>query len=331
MNNKVALITPLNGDSTYSSDTVLDGFIQLKKKNKDLEFYLSADAYKQALFPYIDYVLPRDRFTDFARSADLILLFWCKKNTDFELARWVGAWNKTAYIDDSELGENAWRDFTNQRDILMMKYKGGFGGIDEEMLRLCALYFRKEKPYLDMMITLPYGITSVDRGHYNSAIKKDIDFFCVWGQDNFPLLRRYAREVLIDFCKKNNFKCYVDRTNDRRKFHEMLARSKAGISVSGGCSDTARFWEVLGNNCLLLTEKIDIYQPDSSALDYKRIYQFNNLYDFEYQLGRIGKYLRDEYDIAGLAGEYQAILSRHSSEARVLQILDAARSKGLIK
>ncbi len=327
---KIALITPLEGDSTYSSDTILDGCIQLKKQGKRLEFFVSAGAYRQNLIPYAEYALPESRFISFARNADLILLFWCKKNTDFKLAEEINAWHKTVYIDDSELGGNTWRDFTAQRDILAMQYRGGFGGVDEKMLRLCALYFRKEKPYFEGVVTLPYGITSAYRENYRLDKKKDIDFFCVWGQDGYPLMRRYTQELLIQFCNKKGFTCYTTRTRDRCEFQEMLSRSKVGISVSGSCFDTARFWEVLGNNCLLLTEKIDIYQPDSHELDYKRIYQFNNLYDFEYQLGKVGKFLREEYEQTDLLPEYRTILARHSSEARVLQILSAAKERGII-
>ena len=60
MTTKIALITPLNGDSTYTSDTIIDGIIQLKKKGEDVEFFVSTDAYKQDIFPYADYVLQRD-------------------------------------------------------------------------------------------------------------------------------------------------------------------------------------------------------------------------------------------------------------------------------
>jgi len=100
--------------------------------------------------------------------------------------------------------------------------------------------------------------------------------------------------------------------------------------VGGGGYDTARFWEILGNNCLLLTERIDIFQPDSKELDYKRIWQFNNLYDFWYQLHKVGEFLRNKYKQDNLVQEYKDILSRHSSKARVLTILNKAREKGIV-
>ena len=40
MNYKIALITPLNGDWTYDSETVLDGLIQLQKMNENLKFFI---------------------------------------------------------------------------------------------------------------------------------------------------------------------------------------------------------------------------------------------------------------------------------------------------
>ena len=92
-----------------------------------------------------------------------------------------------------------------------------------------------------------------------------------------------------------------------------------------------RFWEILGNNCLLLTEKIDIYQPESKRLDYKRIWEFGNLHDFRYQLDKISDFLRKEYDQEKLNSEYQKILSEHSSASRVKEILLMAAKKGIIR
>ena len=92
-----------------------------------------------------------------------------------------------------------------------------------------------------------------------------------------------------------------------------------------------RFWEILGNNCLLLTERLDIYEPDSKRLDYKRIWQFNNLFDFDYYLEKIGKILKENYKEDELKEEYVKIMQEHSSEARVMEIINICREKGVIK
>jgi anaerobic ribonucleoside-triphosphate reductase len=110
----------------------------------------------------------------------------------------------------------------------------------------------------------------------------------------------------------------------------LLARAKVGISVGGGGFDTARFWEILANNCLLLTESIDIYQSDSKELNYKRVYQFKNLYDFKNQLEKVAGLLRNGYDQLSLMPEYLKILEEHSAKHRVETILEQAREKKLI-
>jgi hypothetical protein len=120
------------------------------------------------------------------------------------------------------------------------------------------------------------------------------------------------------------------KRSGRDKFYQLLARSKVGISVGGGGFDTARFWEILANNCLLLTETIAIYEPDSPDLAYERIWQFKDLTDFEQQLEKMAKFLQTDYPPAKLESEYQAILAKHSTAARVQSILDACRSKHLI-
>jgi len=319
---KVALITPLNGDWTYDSYTILDGFAVLKNKGYDVEFFASNNPRDNHPISVKGHVLSREKFIKFARSADLIILFWSKKNTNFGLAEEINRWDKTIYIDGSELGNDNWRDFTNQYNILKGQYKGEFGAVDDEMLKKCLLYFRREKPYLDDIIPLPYGITSVYRKYCKPNQEKDIDFFCVWGQDEYPLMRRYAQKLLVDFCNKNGFSYYTEKTKTRDEFYEKLSRSRVGISIGGGGFDTARFWEILGNNCILLTEKIDIFPPNNKELNYKRIYQFNNLYDFQYQLERIGEFLRQKYNQTDLDKEYSNILSHHSSEARVVTILE---------
>ena len=149
-------------------------------------------------------------------------------------------------------------------------------------------------------------------------------------QDEYPLLRRHVREELVKFCTKNNFSCHVEKTKTPEEFHQLLARAKVGISVGGGGFDTLRFWEILGNNCLLITETIDIYPLDSSELEYSRIWQFGNLFDFQSQLERVGRFLIEEYREDSLGDEYAAIMKAHSSVARVQTILNIARKKGIL-
>lgn len=325
---KIALITPKHKED-YLVNTIIDGLISLGQES-DLVWhcpdtcatYLSLNVNK----------LSREEFTTFAKEADLIIFCWGKDNIDLELAENVGCWHKTVYIDGSEPGHNNRYDPLVQEKILSgsMSVRGV---IDRALLQKCSLYFRREKPYVDGIIPLPFGIERRYLKDFNLAQLKDIDFFCVFGQVEFPPLRRNVQEALIKFCHQHNFTCVTktttgflvgdDKAAGRAEFYTQLSRSKVGISVGGGGFDTARFWEILANNCLLMTEKIDVYEPDSPRLRYDRIWQFSNLFDFEEQLNKMGDFLRKEYKQENLTPEYQKIISEHSSKARVLEIIEA--------
>jgi len=326
MNYKIAVITPTEKQD-YLTNTILDGLMQLKKEYPDLSFFTPTTC--QSRLPVSSFLLPREKFVKLAHKADIILLFWGKNSTDLKLAHALDRWNKTVFIDGSEVGRNRRYNFIIQKEILEKKYNG-FAAINKEMLDLCPLYFRREKPYINGIIPLSFGIELNYVKHYSPRKKKDIDFVCIFGQDEYPLMRRYVKELLVKYCDKNKFSYRVDKTDTPDEFYKLLSRAKAGISVGGGGYDTVRFWEILGNNCLLLTERIDIFQPDSKALDYERIWQFSNLYDFWYQLQKVGEFLRSEYNQENLAKEYKDILLHHSSKARVLKILEEARSKEII-
>ena len=76
-----------------------------------------------------------------------------------------------------------------------------------------------------------------------------------------------------------------------------------------------------------MTEKIEIFPDGSNELDFSRIYQFSNVYDFKSQLEKVAHFLREEYDHADLSAEYQEILQKHSSKARALKVIHEAKTQ----
>ncbi|MES3005138.1 MAG: hypothetical protein V4690_03460 [Patescibacteria group bacterium] len=326
MNYKISIITP-EYKNDYLTDTIIDGCILLKTENPGFEFkvpkgYLSG-------FDDTEFSLDEGLFVEYAKNSDLILFCWGKDNTNYKLAETINEFNKTVFVDGGEIGKNGRYDTGIQKAIVDGSYLNR-GKIDKEMERKCVLYFRREKPYVRNILPLPFGIESDYTKFYSVDIKKDVDFFCVFGQDEYPILRREVTQVLKNFCVENNFTCFTDKT-DQENFYKNLARSKVGISVGGGGFDTARFWEILGNNCMLLTETIDIYEPGSNRLDYKRIWQFKDLEDFKLKLEEVGQFLVNSYKQTDLAPEYSKILEEHSSKARVLEVIEKAREKGIIQ
>ena len=326
MEYKIAVITP-QYKNDYLTDTVIDGLLSLQQEDKKLEFYMPSAYFTSLSVKKVS--LDRQDFKDFAGTADLILFCWGKGNTDYDLAGEIGRFDKTVFIDGSEIGKNGRFDSGIQKQILDGTYEGN-GKIDKEMLQKCALYFRREKPYVDGILPLPFGIESKYSKYYSPDTKKDMDFFCVFGQDEYPVLRKQVQEVLIEFCEENDFSCFTKKT-DQDNFYRTLARSKVGISVGGGGFDTARFWEILGNNCILLTEKIDIYEEGSNRLKYDTVWQFRDLEDFKIQLDKIGVFLKNTYNQKNLQGEYLKIMRDHSSKSRAMEIIQKAREKGIIQ
>lgn len=306
--------------------TLLDGLCALAERGEISLHVSSSFDYDLPLAPY---VVERSRFIEFARAADAVFLIHTKYGTDIRLAEEVNAWEKTAFVDGSELGGNNRFDSETQRRVLSGSYKG-FGAVNDDMRARCLVYLRREKPYLRNLTPFPFGIERVYTEGVKKKPEKDIDFFCVFGQDEYPLLRRHVREELERFSKKEGFTC-VTHKMPKDEFYKTLARSKVGISVGGGGFDTFRFWEILGANAVLMTETIDIYPKYSDALRFERIWQFNNLFDFAYELERVGQFLREEYpkvfSTPAWQAEYDRILAMHGSVARAKTALETVFKK----
>jgi hypothetical protein len=272
-------------------------------------------------------------------------LVWGKRKTNTALAEKIGVWHKTIYIDGSEVGKNRRHDAEVQWDVLHGTYETS-GGINETIKAKAALYCKREKPYSIGIEPLPFGI---ERRYiqYNANIQKDIDIVCVFGQDEYPPLRKYAIKLVEEMGKKYGLKVHTTpsknflfdplRQKGRHEFYSLLARAKIGISIGGGGFDTARFWEMLANNCLVFTERIDIFPPDSTALAYRHIQQCNNLYDIAYYVERLAPSINAGVwpPVVGMSvddyqAEYKTILHDHSTQARIKHILQRAADRGII-
>ncbi len=315
----VAVINPREADGL--ARTLLDGFSLLAERG-DIELKLSSSFEYDV--PLSDKILSRPDFISFARKADAVVLINGKYGTDVRLAEDVDSFEKTAFIDGSELGGNNRLDVEVLRRVLDGTYKGK-GAIDKDMLARCLLYMRREKPYVKGVVPLPFGIESLYTRAWTARPPKDIDFVCIFGQEEYPPFRRYVREELERFCKKEGFVCVTDKM-PRSEFYRTLARAKVGVSVGGGGFDTLRFWEILGANAVLMTETIDIFPKYDTSLDFERIWQFNNLFDFSYELERVGAFLKEEYtkvfQTKAWQDEYDTILATHGSIARAQTVLN---------
>ncbi|MCX6715584.1 MAG: NAD(P)-dependent oxidoreductase [Candidatus Taylorbacteria bacterium] len=325
----IAIILPDNS-MDYLANTILDGFRAIENSG---EYEIRITSRFIAFSDYSDWKLDDAAFIEYAKKSDLIIFIHAKYTTK-TLVEKIGMWDKTICVDGNEVGKNNRYDPAIRKGLADGTYQG-LGAIQFDLLKKCRCYFRREKPYVNGIIPFPFGI---ERSFvkYTHGKNKDIDFTCIFGQDEWPPLRRHATELLEKFCAKNGFSCRTSKTTSllsrnvrdvkvQDKFREILARSKVGISIGGGGYDTLRFWETLANNCVLLTETIDIYEPGSDALKFKRIFEFKDLSEFERQLEALGSIIKTGHidDYLGI-DEYNAILKKHSSEERVRSLIEAS-------
>ncbi len=332
---KIAIVTPQK-NGNYMVDTVLDGVHSLFLESKEIEYHFTRGFPHPFGSDVESHSLDREDFLLFAQSADIIFLGFHFNDFDTKFIEKIDRWERCIFVDGGEPKQNNRLDFLVQKNILNQTHRGP-GGVLRDMYDRCALYLKREKPYFKDVIPFPFGI---ERRYVQPSIKKDIDFVCIFGQDEFPVLRRYVTELLEDFCKKNNFTYVTKKTQNftqdsrgilgREDFYTTLARAKVGISVGGGGFDTLRFWETLGNNCFLITERIDIFKPPAAELNYSRIFQCNNLFDFAFYFEKVGALLKEGYLQSALEDEYKKILSRHSTKQRIIDVLKEAHRKGII-
>ncbi len=322
---KVAVILPVL-KSDYLANTVVDGLIDLQSEQSDLDLVVTTK-YPSPI-DLSKYERNEDAFISYANSSDLVILCWGKGSANFNLAEKIGMWSKTVFVDGSELGKNNRFDAKILDEVENGVYKGN-GAIDLNMLSKCKLYFRRERPYIKNIIPFPFGIERRYRLHYDKNIKRDIDFTCIFGQDEYPILRRQVQQYLKEFCKNNNLVCKTDKTSGfnfddnskragRNEFYEILSRTKVGISIGGGGFDTARFWEILASGAHLMTEKISIYNEGDNKFKYRNITEFTSLEDFKIKLDEIARRIND---VVPNDAEYQSIINDHSTKARVRELL----------
>lgn len=316
---KIAVIPPINKPD-YTANTVIDGLIELQG---EVEFRMLANP---TPFPVDEYILKEKDFVTYAKAADLVILCWGKNSTSLKVAEAINAWEKIVFVDGSELGKNNRFDQALQEKVLKMEYDGQ-GAIDKEMLAKCKRYFRREKPYVNGILPFPFGIERRYRTYFNQNSKRDIDFVCIFGQEDYPKMRKEVRLIVEDFSKKNGFKSATKKTSGftfddnyktagRDEFYQLLSRAKVGVSVGGGGYDTARFWEIYGNGCLLLTEKIDIEMPEGQGLDYSRIVEFKDTEEFKIKLEEVAQKIKTSF----VPGN-NASIQKHTTKARMEYLL----------
>jgi hypothetical protein len=318
---KVAVIPPI-AKADYLANTVLDGLIDLKIDFKTLGNFPTP-------FQIDDHILSENEFLNYATTADLVILCWGKGATNYSMAEKINRWEKTIFVDGSELGKDNRSNPLIQKQLTEMTYQGQ-GAIDAAMLQKCRRYFRREKPYVKGILPFPFGIERRYRTYYDPTVKRDIDIVCIFGQEDYPKMRKEVRRAVEDFSKKHKLIAKTKKTPGftfddtskiagRDEFYKLLSRARIGVSVGGGGYDTARFWEIYGNGCILLTEKIDILMPLGQELDKERIVEFETTEEFIQKLEETIAKIP-----AGMPLHDDATIQKHTTKTRVEYLLHSS-------
>lgn len=319
---KIFLILPDHDD--YLADTVFDGLLALTKENS-VNFFINQSPNHLAK-ENKKRTLKLEHLKDFLNKADLIILAISGRSSREDLIP-EGVWHKVVVVDGREAGKTKMFAENFQAGILAR----------EDLLDKVKLYFKREGPYEGKVKALPFGILS-EYQRWQPEIKKDLDFTCVFGQEVCPPERKQIREMVEKFCTENNLQCFTKSTRSfffgpyskfaRKRFWKILARSKIGISIRGAGMDTVRFWEILGNNCGLLTDNIGVFENPKQELNYSRIIEFGepkDLGNFKLKLKEVKELLDKNPEFFNEQEEFEKILVKHDSKSRVLSILKSVK------
>jgi len=108
--------------------------------------------------------------------------------------------HKTVFVDGSEVGKSRF-------DVIFKKqfWKRLMKTMENKQRDAWKMWLRtfvEKNRIVEGIEPLPMLSTNVWWEKVTQNLEKDIDFFCVWGQDEFPILRREVRGISFLFVKK---------------------------------------------------------------------------------------------------------------------------------
>jgi len=190
--------------------------------------------------------------------------------------------DKIVYIDGSEWTATGHRS-QKQTDLSCLdpKIRRGDPWINEEMLKYCGHYLKREAYPVDVangIVPFPF---SMSKRHLIDSKIKDIDVMCVFGQ-NQTGLRRKVEDSCIRISKKfPDKKFVVSNSLNSEQYLEVLGRSRIVIDAWGGGDTCDRFYEAIGSKSCCLYQGYNIVNPDpyrdmDQAVEYRDIEEFED-------------------------------------------------------
>jgi len=256
---KIACITPDN-KRDYLCEMVLEGLSELGH-----QLVVSDPGNGFCKHSLID-----GSFREELKSSDLLLCFFGKVRGNRPPRRYFVAdsdfpRDRTVYIDGSEWSATGWESGDQTAASLTNpSRRRGEPWLDEEMLKRCGHYFKRETYAQDLARdVVPFPFAMCDR-HVVMTGEKDIDVLCSLGHTKTGM-RKEAIEVVQNFrdttdaSHKLNIVVRSDLSSSEYKDH--LRRARIVVDAWGGGDTCDRFWEAVGARACVLYQRYNVEFP----------------------------------------------------------------------
>ncbi len=278
---KIACVTPDN-KRDYTCEQVLEGLHDL---GHDLIVSDPGNGFcKRAM-------LDGD-FREAADQCDAMLVFFGKQRGNRPPRRYFLDQVKLpkshiAYVDGSEWSCTGWEsgDQASAALINPMRRRGE-PWIDEEMLKRCGWYFKRECYPQDIqrgIIPLPFAMCKRHHLEPRPFLQKDIDIFCSFGHEKTGLRREINQFMskMRDNQGMNGLKIVVQAGMSKEQYKDHLCRSKVIIDAWGGGDTNDRMWEAIGAKALVLYQRHNVITQNPledwiHAVSYKNLDELSN-------------------------------------------------------
>jgi len=278
----------------YLAGTVIEGLQKL-----DVEL-LCTDAGNNAINTITD-----EEFVAYYPTADYILAFTSSKQTPpprFCLIDTVQGWQKTAYIDGSEVNP-----------AFRLRYSDTL--LHPLFLDKARWYFRREcmpEHQAQGVIPLPFGAVDADFGNHEHA-EKDIDVLCGFPGGVGCGLRAEAVCAVREFAAEG-YRVIASPVSD---YFKHIARSWITVEAYGAGECNARAWQIMANKSAMFAQKYNIVIPNLEA--DRHYVEWSSGEELK---AKIREWLADKNGLRELIDEsYANLLQYHTSEARARYLL----------
>lgn len=311
---KIACVTPDN-KRDYLCETVLEGLHGLGHQ------LVVSDPGNG----FCKHALLDGEFRVAADECDAMLVFFGKQRNNRPPRRYFLDQvklpkSRVAYIDGSEWSCTGWESGDQASASLVdPTRRRGEPWLDEEMIRRCGWYFKRECYLQDVqrgIIPLPFAMCErhlIERLPFD---EKDIDVFCSFGHEKTGL-RREVNEFMTrlrDNQGPNGLRIVVRAGMSQEQYKDHLRRSRVVIDAWGGGDTNDRMWEAIGAGALVLYQRHNVITPNPleewiHAVSYSNIAELSNEITLLFEDGHI-----DSIAAEGLAHALRFHTAKHRAE-----------------